>query len=397
MKDKIIFLPLLMIYLLIVLVANTDYLWGDEGRYIQYATNLLNGYYSPHDKILLENGPGYPIILMPFVKLKLPWLTAKLLNAIFLFMAIIYFYHMLRIYIKERSAIFFSYLLGIYYPFLRCIHLLVTEALAILLVCGFSFHLCKLYRDGKYHWAQLMVSSVYLGYLALTKVFFGYVILIGLLMFLFLYLWKKKDAYKKTFLVYLIALLCCIPYLFYTYSLTGKIFYWGTAGGQLLYLMSSPYAEELGDWHARDSKNNQEFYGAIWGLSAIEKDNVYKKQAIKNIINHPVKFILNWVANVGRLAFNYPFSYDTQKLSSYFYMIPNMFLIVFCILCLYPAYLGRRLIPFEIYVLIFFALISFGGLSIISSDNRYSWPLVPVLMLWISFTFARLVKVEIRR
>ena len=94
------------------------------------------------------------------------------------------------------------------------------------------------------------------------KVFFGYVLLSGLLLYLFLYKWQKKSDFKKTFLVFLFSLIFCLPYLSYTYFLTGKIFYWGNSGGIGLYAMSSPYEDELGGLKIRnlkESKNHQEF------------------------------------------------------------------------------------------------------------------------------------------
>ena len=142
MKNKLKLLPLLFYYSIVVLILYSNNFWGDESRYVMYANNLLNGHFSPLDDVYLWTGPGYPIILVPFIFFKLPWLTAKLLNALFLFMAILYFYSALRLYIEERPALFFSYLLGLYYPFLRHIHQLLTEQLAVFLVCGFLFHFC---------------------------------------------------------------------------------------------------------------------------------------------------------------------------------------------------------------------------------------------------------------
>ncbi len=370
---------------------------GDEGRYVMFATNLSNGYYSPQNEIYLWNGPGYPIVLMPFVMLKLPWMAAKLMNPLFLFAAILYFYYMLRFYMKDRAALFFSYLLGMYYPFCRYIYMLLTEQLSLFLICGFMFHFCKLHREKGNSWIQLLVASFYLGFLALTKIFFGYVILSGLLLFLMLYIQQRKNAFKKTFLVYLFSLLLCVPYLSYTYSLTDKILYWGNSGGLALYLMSTPYEEEFGDWFERDSAYHQKDYKEFEGLSNIEMDDAFKKRAIENITNYPMKYIKNWMANIGRLWFNYPLSYEPQSLKNYFYILPNMFILVLWVVCIYPTIRGHELIPFEIYVLMLFTLISFGGLSPFNGENRYLWPIIPIFILWISFVFTRILTIEIRK
>ena len=405
MKDKIKFLPLLFYYGIVVLVLYSNDFWGDEGRYIMYAKNLLNGYYSPLDDVYLWNGPGYPIVLVPFVFLKLPWLTAKLLNALFLFIAMMYFYRTLRLYIKESLSFSFTYILGIYPPFLRHIHQLVTESLSVFLVCGFLFYFCKAHKDKSISWAHLLASSFFLGYLALTKIFFGYVILTGLLLYLFLYLWNKRLSFKKTFLIYLLALIFCLPYLFYTNSLTGKIYFWGNSGGMSWYWMSSPNENELGDWQWTKKvienpqlyEKHQAFFKRIKNLSNLQQDDEFRKRAIENIINHPSKYLKNVAANVGRLLFNYPYTHYNQKLSTYFFIIPNMFVVVFFVVSFYPAFLGRRLIPHEVYSMLLFGLVALGGSSLLSAYNRQLWPLVPVFMLWISFVISNILKVEIKK
>lgn len=396
-RDVISLLPLLLLYVILVLLFSTETFWGDEGRYVMFATNLSHGYYSPRDEMNLWNGPGYPMVLLPFILLKLPLLTVKLFNALFLFMALIYFYHTLLFYMQKRAAMFFSYILGLYPPLLRYMPFILTEQLTILLVCGFMFHFCRLHRDNKKNWPQILIASVYLGYLALTKIIFGYVILSGIMLFLFLFLWKKKDVFKKTSLVFAIALLICMPYLLYTYSLTGKIFYWGNSGGLALYLMSTPYEEELGDWYIKESKYHEQFFKELANLSSIQKDDELKKRAFQNIVKHPTKYFKNWAANIGRLLFQYPFSYVPQTLSTYFYIIPNMFLIVCFVLSLYPAYIGYKFIPFEITGLILFGLIAFWGSTLGNAENRYFWPLVPVFALWIFFVFSNFVKIDIRQ
>jgi hypothetical protein len=403
-QDTLKFLPLLIFYVVFVFIASSKSFWGDEGRYVMFASNLSNGFYSPKDDVYLWNGPGYPLILVPFLLLKLPWLTAKLLNALFLFMAVIYFNSTLRIYIQKRVSFYYTYIFGLYPIFMRHMHLLITETFAILLVCGFLYHFCRLCKSDKFSWMQALLASSYLGYLALTKIFFGYVILSGILLSLFLYLLIKRSELKRTILVYLLALLICLPYLSYTYSLTGKVFYWGNSGGQSLYWMSTPYDNEFGDWQYSEKlhkkpevfKNHQEFLKEISGLTSVQKDDEYKRRAVHNIRKNPAKYFRNWLANIGRLIFNYPYTYSYQKLSTYFYIVPNMFFIVFLVLSLYPGYHARKSIPYEIYGLVLFGVVSFVGSSLLSAYNRQFTILVPVFALWIIYIMIHTVKVEIK-
>jgi hypothetical protein len=187
-----------------------------------------------------------------------------------------------------------------------------------------------------------------------------------------------------------------------TYSLTNKLFYWGSSGGLSLYWMSTPYNNELGDWFSMkdveerpELSQHRDFFDKIDGFSDIGKDDALRNQAKSNISNYPLKYAINWAANIGRLLFSYPFSYTPQKLSTYFYIVPNMFIIVLLVLSIYPAILRYKIIPYEIYALILFALIAFSGTSLLSGYDRQFRPLVPIILLWLSFVYFRILKIEL--
>src|SRR5919108_4957016 len=93
------FSPFFIFYILIAIFFSTNSFNGDETGYVEFAYRLSEGYYSPPHRISLWWGPGYPIILVPFIIFKLPWLIAKLFNAFFLFGAILYLYQTLSIYV----------------------------------------------------------------------------------------------------------------------------------------------------------------------------------------------------------------------------------------------------------------------------------------------------------
>jgi len=329
------FLPLLGLYLTVALVASSPTFVGDESGYIENATLMLRPV-SPQDlrlwwgpagpavspqDIRLWWGPGYPLVLIPFIVFRLPWIAAKCVNAIFLFGAIIYVYGLTRRYLARNTALLTTLSLGLYPPFLREVHHLVSENLVFLLVCGFMFHFCAVYNSPRLRRLHLAVASLYLAYLALTKVFFGYVIAVAAILCLGALLWRRAPELRSALAIFLVALIWCVPYLWYTHSLTGRIFYWGTSGGLSLYCMSTPYPNELGSWFsAQDVKENpelaphREFFAKLEGLSDVEHDDALKKQAIYNIIHHPAKYAQNWVANVGRLLFSYPHSFTPQRL-----------------------------------------------------------------------------------
>ena len=398
----LIFLPLLVLYLVLVFLFATDTFIGDEDGYIKIATHIA-GRAAPGEPNTLWWGPGYPMVLVPFVLLKIPWFYAKLLNAVFLFLAILYFYNTLALWVPKKAAIIIALVYGLYPPFMREIHVLYTENLVFFLICGFMYHFCRMCRPPGKTWPHFLLAAVFMGYLALTKVFFGYVLVVGILVFLGWYVFKREARYARTSGIFLLALIFCVPYLLYTYSVTNKVFYWGTSGGMSLYWMSTPHEEELGDWFIDyqvagmpELARHRAFFDKIAKLPEVEQDAEYRKQAIYNITHYPKKYIKNWVANVGRLLFSYPYSYTEQKLSTFFYLLPNMFLFVLTILGIYPAVKRWRAIPFEMYVFLFFVLVTLGGTSLVSGYDRQFRPLVPVIMLWLSYIYIRVLNIKIR-
>jgi 4-amino-4-deoxy-L-arabinose transferase-like glycosyltransferase len=396
--------PLLVLYLLVVVASSTDTFRADEGTYAGYALNLTRGYYTDADPMALNlwSGPGYPLALLPFAAVEAPWLAAKLLNAVFLFASVLLFHRTLRFWVAPRSAWVLAALLGVYPPFLRYLGMLMTESLAVLLMCAFAYCLARLYREDAVSKRWLLATALVLAWLALTKIVFGWVILAALLASAALSAWKPR-AFRRAVAAYGLALLLCTPYLTYTFGLTGRVFYWGNSGGSSLYWISTPYEGEFGDWHnwrtltreTQTGRNHLPFFEELAGLPAVDRDRALKAKAIDNIREHPLKFVENWLANVGRLLFNYPYSATPQKPSTYFYWIPNAVLVVLSLLCLYPTWVARRSVPVALYVLGIFGLLGFVASSLLSAYARQLLPLVPLLALWIAYTTSRLVRIEL--
>lgn len=263
--------------------------------------------------------------------------------------------------------------------------------------------------------SHFIASFLYLGYLALTKILFGWVLVVCLLIFLLLTFFRRRflklfgtkghPALAVAVPIYASAIIICIPYLIYTHSLTGKFFYWGNSGGLSLYWMSDLNKNELGDCHAPGQetsdmpqfKEHKDFLVKMMKLPGVQRDDEFRKQAIQNIKSNPKKYFLNWLANIGRMFFSYPYSYTEQKLSTYLYIIPNMFLMVVFLFCIYPAFVNRRSIPFEIYNFIIFGAVTFFGSSLLSAYPRQLFPIIPILILFIAYVTTNFLKIQLRR
>ncbi len=398
MKPLLRLLPLLLIYVLLITMSDLPETARTDGaRYLWIAENLTNGFYSPANKLNLWSGPGYPLILTPVVSLGLPLIMARLLNIVFMFGAAVYFFLLLRRYVSLRLTTVSTYVLALWPTALKIIPRVISEPLAIFLICGFCFHLTGMHRSEERRWLNLILASVFLGYLALTRVIFGYVILAALVAAAVLYLIKRSGSWKRDALVCCLSLIICIPYLGYTYSLTDRVYYWSNSGGMSLYWMSTPHEGEFGDWynmrsamkHPELSKDHVGFFAGLGILSPVEKDDALRAKAIENIKARPGKYFRNWIANLGRLAVNLPYSYTDQKIRNLLDIIPSMLLLAIAGLCIRPAFRGRAQIPHELWMLLLTGLIYLGGTSLVSAFQRFQLPLVPIAILWISFVVAR--------
>jgi hypothetical protein len=83
-------------------------------------------------------------------------------------------------------------------------------------------------------------------------------------------------------------------------------------------------------------------------------------------------------------------------MTTFFYLIPNIFIVVLGVFSVYPAVLRWKSIPFEIYAFMFIFLVAFGGTSLVSADTRQFSPLVPILLLWLAFVYTRIIQINIR-
>lgn len=386
-----------LFYTLIVLLKCYDGFRGDENGYISIASELAEGKLSS----VHWWGPGYPMILIPFVKFSIPLIYAKLLNVAFLIFTILYIRKSLLLYLNNKLSNYLSLIMGIYLPFLFYIHMLISEKFALLLMSGVSYHYLACHNNNNF--PNFFLASLLLAWLALTKVFYGYVILAALIILsLYSFFWQR--FYSKSFFILLISLCLCFPYLYYNYKLTGKYFYWARSGGLQLYWMSTPYPGETGTWFGEFDLygknipvniNHYKFFDSLSDLKSVESGEKLKKEAIKNIYNNPKKYLFNILNNLFRMLFDFPYDFKMQDWKISWVVIPNMFLLSIFIFSLYPALRCRKHIPPQLFFLLWFGIIAIGGGALISAYNRMFTLIVPIIYIFCIFVLIKFVKIEI--
>lgn len=413
----LLFLPFLILYLAIVITFPPTGTYGDENRYLLLAQNLLHGYFSPNPPdIDLGNGPGYPILLVPFIGFHLPLIFITILNAILYYLSLVLLYKSLLRFSSFTITIIICLYWAIYINVYEYLTHIVTEVLTVFLVCLLTFSLLNAYKYNNLRKAfkAIIFSGMAIGYLALTKPIFGYVIMflsVGTAI-LIITNWKSVN-YRKIGLILLVAMVTVSPYLIYSYHLTGRAFYWGSNGGNNLYWMSSPYKSESGSWieypfdkvdlhvgvegskRIIDSLHKQDFE-KINKYIGVKRDDTYKKIAITNIKSHPVKFLQNCFSNLGRMLFNFPYSYKIQKPHTLLRLPFNGIILVLILFCLIPTFINWRKIIFPLRFLLVFCFLYFGGSILGSAETRMFTMVVPILLFWVAYILEKTLKVNIK-
>jgi len=414
-----IFLPLLLFYLGYIHKNIPEEFRGDEPRYVRYAVNLTQGFYTDSDKPEFLCGPGYPLLLAPFVALSEDLLWARLFNGFLLFGAVIFFYLTAQLYMDEKKAIIISFILGLYPFTYRWSSFLYAESLSIFLHCGFFYFLALSVRAKEYSIQNILFAALFLGFTMLNKVIFAYVVMALLGLVIVGRLILREKQLEKVGLICIVAYIVCLPYLVYTYNLTGKVFYWSTSGGSQLYWRASPHPGEFGDWVAPQlvfhpetagedrcninqvAQNHREFFqglpfaGEDSATTLPAGDDMFKKSAIDNIKKHPTKYGRNTVASFFRLFFDYPLSYTPQKMATLTYIVPNMFLLVLSALLIYPIWIARKIIPWEMWTLMCYLLIFIGGMSLLNGRIRHLVPNIPTFILLLGYFITNIVRIDI--
>jgi 4-amino-4-deoxy-L-arabinose transferase-like glycosyltransferase len=410
-------------------------LMGDEPRYLQYAQNLLHGYFSPKGQVDLWSGPGYPLFIAAFMKMGFQVIGLRLLNAFLQYASIVLLFKTIQYWTSQQKAFWLSMAWACYYIAFKEMLYVYTEPLTSLLIVMIAFSISKwsstnnttsastsehlystsedLYSKNEpsiqQYW-HLIIAGILIGYLALVKIIFGYVILFCLIVFLLVWLIKRHKTNFQLALIFLIALITTLPYLMYTKSITGRNFYWGNSGGMSLYWMSTPVASEYGDWNDAKfraycdydttvpcnatlfAKNHQADYDAIYQLDGVARDDAFKQKAIENIKAHPLKYFQNILANTSRLFFAIPNSYQTLRIQNVFRIIPNV--LVFCgfIYCIIFSIRVRKQLTPALYLMLLLLFAYLGATLLVSAQQRQLYVVLPLIIIWFAWLNARFLK-----
>jgi 4-amino-4-deoxy-L-arabinose transferase-like glycosyltransferase len=395
-RELALLLPLLALYLAAwaFFPARPD----DEASYVVLAERITDGYYvTGDDNAILDQapaspdlwfGPGLPALLAPLVAFDAPLSALRLTSVVVLFAAVLLFYMLARERWGPRAGVVAAYALGLYVPFLGLLSNLHSEVLAVLCVVVGMLGLARFIERRGLGW--LVLGSVGLAGLALTRVAYGWVLSVALVLLLGWWLVRRSRSSGRAAAVLALALALCIPWLAYTHAKTDRLFVWGNSGSLSLYWMASPYEGDLGDWHQAHLvftdpalRPHRAFFESLRGLTLAEQNAEIEREARRNIVDHPDEYVENVAANVSRMLFNAPYSRTLQQTNDLFYALPNAILLgalVLCVLVLVPR---RRVLPPETGVYALLGTTAFALHALVAAYPRMLAPIVP-LLVWLT-------------
>ena len=382
------------IYILIgIFTIKPELSYGDEGRYAIDVKRILTG-----QPLTLAQAPGHPLFLAIPRAIGLSWYWLKWLNPFLLFGVIVFVAKSLTLLkFPKKYVLLIAYSLGFYIPFWNELRYLLTEPLALMTISCSMYFCINFSQTNQKKYFILAATS--LAYLALIKALVGYVVIAMAICALTASFFAKnadKRTFRKLAVIFGLAFLLCTPYLAYTFSQTGKIFYWANTGGENIYWLTNPTKGEYGFWNPEQKilkddnfKHHREFIKTIPSDDRLKRDEIFSAAAIENIKKHPGKCAYNWLCNIGRMFFNYPYDYKYQNSATLLYTIPNSLIFWLAISALPIMYYCRKeKFTAVITTLLMFVFVYWLAQSLSTAGPRKMYLVIPIFCV----TYAYIIK-----
>ena len=390
----------------------SSFIW-DEGRYLEWALYFGGKPVSTFDPTDFVNGPGYPLILTPFVSAcsdleacltasapldsLFPLLLARLLNAGFMAGSACCVGLTLLRFTRLRWALLAALFCSLHPSLLWTSFALMTEPLALFCLSAFLWTASlSLSTHTSRRWLWILAASLLLGWLTLTRVFFGHVILATSLACLVAWILVKPWRLRLQRILIMLAgaLLICTPYLFHTWKITGSFPCWSTNSGELLYWATSHHPGENGHWFSYEdalskpelAPHHRDFFAKVLILPVQGREAAFKAQAKAQF--EPLAFAYNWLCNLSRLAFGFPRSFQTEELRTIVLVLTNTPLIFLGLCTPVAALRSWRLFPIEFWLFAVMACLYLGGTSLAPGLPRYVAVINPLLVFSVTLPLA---------
>lgn len=383
----------------LAVLALRDGLTADEPRYLAQAGHWLeSGNLFPHDDI--SNGPLWPLMLAGLIRAGVSEPLLEVISVLMLSLAAMFLLSVLARYARLPLAMLLAMILPLYPPLLLLLAgSVMTEIPVLLLSCLVLLIVHRLVDSAGRSVLATGLLALIFGALALIKPIFGYVLPVMLVLSLIGVLVFRRESRRvlvRLAFACLAGLLLCIPWLNHTYQLTGKQFVWATEAGTHLYFMSIGGEDVWGSWVSDQKVPDNEFllengYAdvllAAQAMSGPERNEYLSALAIERIKADPGTYLTNVVANIGRVLFNYPYSFRAQSLFTYGFLLPNMALyLTLAVTFLLLPWTWRQQHLAVTWLFVFY-MVFLGGNFPVGSTARQGMVALPAILMWLTCQF----------
>jgi 4-amino-4-deoxy-L-arabinose transferase-like glycosyltransferase len=392
MRDALCLAPLVVLHAVICAVAQPgpDPV-RDEPALLAAAARLLDGQLVPGGDVLdprayLWHGPGLVAVLAPLVALDLPLPALRFIEPVLLGCALLLLLRLLRVHLPRRPALLWTCAFALYVPLFSVVPQIHKEPLAIVLVVAWMLALTRALARGRGPW--IVGAGAALGALVMVRLEYGWVVLALLAVALVASTtrWGGLTA-RRMAAVSAVAAVACVPWLAYTYHLTGQPLYWGTSSGLSLFWMSPTVPGETGQWHEPSDVPTDPALAALAPMfrrletvDPVRSDAILRRRALANIRARPALYARNLVANVGRLVVSAPMRPSLGPLSIAAYGLFNVALLAGAGWAAAVLWRRRRSVPPETAPIALFAVLAILVHLPPAASPRMLLPIAPALV-----------------
>ncbi|ALJ04677.1 hypothetical protein APS56_05810 [Pseudalgibacter alginicilyticus] len=105
------------------------------------------------------------------------------------------------------------------------------------------------------------------------------------------------------------------------------------------------------------------------------------------MVNEYTNFnMLKELSNLGRIFFDYPHTNQQPTNRPLFYILPHALLVIGLLLSIFINIVKFKQFDIAIILMALFSVVYIGGISLLSSYNQFIFPILPILLIWISYT-----------
>jgi hypothetical protein len=405
MKNKLLFFICFLIFFCYFLVnfqfTKGLYPTGDEETYLENSKILMKKGLFSDIKLNIWYGPGFSFLITLITELGISQIeNIRCFNFVLIILSMLINYlSYFNLTKSSQLSLMFSVLILPWaldsIDFFR-VH---TESFVYLIISIIVYLKLIYFETNKKFILKLI--WFFLGVLSITKVVFIYVLIISFFIYVLV---NIKFNYSLKFLRYSwITISIIFIWFFYTYSLTGKLFYPGSSGGLQLYCMTTNDSRKDGVWKgvheiiSMGGKDSIDLKSILANsVETWDFDSRIKIVAIENFVAAPHLYFRRVFNNCYRFFFP---NYSNDSILSLILYLKNIILLMFFLFSLVIVFVFPGLNKERINYIIIFLGIYFVISVLLSTYYRFfiiMWPIVVYFILNVLMQLKLVLKISKR-